>query len=324
MAADARALRILQLSDGKRGHEVQVEGLIAALAELRVVETQTLHTRDAPRWWSPRWKRDPAPDLILAAGHGTHKALLAAGWRNHCQTVVLMKPSLPARWFSACIVPRHDGCTESRHIWLSEGSLNALRQRTRADAGKGLLLIGGPSKHVQWNSAAIAAQIADIVRRSPQVHWQLSTSRRTPEDFLAALTAADNLSAHDWRALGSDWLRQAFSEAAHAWISNDSVNMVYEALTAGLKVGLLRVPATARSRVQRGIDDLCARGWVAADSNTDLATLRAPAEFNEARRMAALLLARLFPQDQFLPATAAAGVAQQEMAHEHNPDMTGP
>lgn len=317
-ASPSRPLRVLQLTDGKRGHEVQVEGLVAALGELRVIEQQTLHIQDAPRWWSSRWRCDPAPDLVLAAGHGTHKALLAAGWHNrhhNCQTVVLMKPSLPARWFSACIVPRHDGCHESAHVWLSEGSLNTLRQHTRGDAGKGLLLIGGPSKHVRWDSAAVAAQVADIVHRSPAVHWQLSTSRRTPGDFLAALKPAANLAAHDWRALGSDWLRQAFSEAAQAWISNDSVNMIYEALTAGLKVGLLRVPETPHSRVQRGIRSLCERGWIAADSATDLAALRAPAAFNEARRIAALLLARLFPQDPFLRTVPAAD-AVRDMRHD--------
>ncbi|MCX7915831.1 MAG: mitochondrial fission ELM1 family protein, partial [Verrucomicrobiae bacterium] len=59
-----------------------------------------------------------------------------------------------------------------------------------------------------------------------------------------------------------DWVPRELSVAEHVWVTEDSVSMVYEALTAGASVGILRVPRRHSSRVVRGLDRLRAQGWV--------------------------------------------------------------
>jgi hypothetical protein len=78
-------LVIWRLSDGKPGHEKQTQGLARALLKNRDC---VCHTLPAPAslpslayWLTGRFppgRALPSPDIILAAGHATHFALLAA------------------------------------------------------------------------------------------------------------------------------------------------------------------------------------------------------------------------------------------------------
>ena len=59
-----------------------------------------------------------------------------------------------------------------------------------------------------------------------------------------------------------DWLLGMYERCAQVWVSEDSVSMVYEAITSGARVGLLRVARTgAGGRVTRGLDDAARAGW---------------------------------------------------------------
>jgi uncharacterized protein len=48
--------------------------------------------------------------------------------------VVLMKPSLPRRWFDLCILPQHDGIAADAHTLVTEGALNRVRPAPDRDA----------------------------------------------------------------------------------------------------------------------------------------------------------------------------------------------
>lgn len=281
-------LTILHISDGKRGHDVQVEGLLLALKKQLELTSLRIDVRE--RGLLSFLKQRPAPDWVIGAGHATHRYLLAARWRWGCQAIVLMKPSWPLAWFSRCILPAHDGVGAGPNIITTRGSLNTLDFHTEARPHEGLVLIGGPSKHVVWNSAALAAQVIAKVRQNPSVHWQLTTSRRTPADFLSQLPPLPNLQAFSHDGLPENWLATQLRHASRAWVSGDSVNMVYEALTAGLRVGVLAVPARGSARPLAGIASLVREGLVAG-AEGDLEIQPAIADFNEARRVAALLAA---------------------------------
>ncbi len=64
--------------------------------------------------------------------------------------------------------------------------------------------------------------------------------------------------------------------------------MVYEALTAGVKVGLLEVPQVKFGRVAAGVDLLMTEQWVTsfAQWQSGQALSRPPERFNEAERCA--------------------------------------
>src|SRR5574340_1756334 len=97
------------VSDGKPGHLNQSLGLAEALSRATPTEVHTLPALPALRaWLALLVQRIPgialrAPDLIIGAGHATHPPLPAARRARGGRAVVLMKPSLPRRWFDLCI-----------------------------------------------------------------------------------------------------------------------------------------------------------------------------------------------------------------------------
>jgi mitochondrial fission protein ELM1 len=293
----APTAEICVISDGKAGHRSQSLGLAEALQRLRPAAA----VREVPAARGRRGllrdlfpvSRDPAaPTLVIGAGHGTHADLVH--WRRRgSRAIVLMRPSLPLRFFDLCIEPRHDGGRESDRRWLSIGPLNRIRPAAiRSDGG--IILIGGPSPHFTWDGPALIGQLAAVCDGTRS--WTLSTSRRTPADFLPALRELQlpALQAHGADELPVDWLARTLPSAAACWISPDSASMVYEALSAGCAVGLFDLVAASGSRVARGVEELLDDGWctpfAAFARGRALAVAEAP--LAEADRIAARIVER--------------------------------
>lgn len=250
------------ISDGKPGHVNQSRGLAEALARATPTEIHILRALPAWRaWLALLLKRFPGntltqPDLIIGAGHATHPTLLAARRAHGGRAVVLMRPSLPRRCFDLCILPRHDGVAADAHTLVTDGALNRVRPATKSDANHGLILIGGASPHFEWDSDALQAQIKRILARTPGMQWTLTTSRRTPKDFLALLPRHPRLNVVPHTATSPDWLPGQLARCGTVWVTPDSASMVFEALTAGADVGVFDLPANPKSRVGRAIAQL--------------------------------------------------------------------
>ncbi len=253
-----KPLQVCCVTDGKPGHRTQLAGLVQALGEVRPVAVSWLDCSAALP--GPV----PLPELILAAGHRTHWPALRLKYASRAPLVVLMKPSLPRWLFDLCVIPEHDGVKASQRVLLTRGMLNDIRPATGADPGRGLLLLGGPSKHHGWSESAILEELAQLRANLPDVSWQASTSRRTPAATAQALSAMqdERFEFTPFEDTDRDWLRQRMQECGVIWVSEDSASMVYEALSAGARVGVLAVPRKRRSRVSEGLDALVAEGRV--------------------------------------------------------------
>jgi mitochondrial fission protein ELM1 len=101
-----------------------------------------------------------------------------------------------------------------------------------------------------------------------------------------------------WATCPPGWLAQRLATTDNVWVSEDSASMIYEALSAGCRVGILQLPGTSRrSRVIAGVQRLQEEGLVmnyknwAAQPLTELP--RNPAPLAEAARVATLVLQRL-------------------------------
>lgn len=239
------------LEDDRPGHQRQLAGLAQALQELRPIQICRLALEDSPA-------QLPAPDLILTAGRHSHWRGLRYRWRFGGRLVALMNPGLPRSLFDLCIVPEHDGLSPSRNVLLSLGPLNPVPPASAAAADRGLILVGGPSRHFRWSDAHLAAQLRRLQVALPAVSWTLSSSRRTPASFLMLLGQQENptLQLVPWEETGPDWLLQQYARSGVIWVSEDSASMVYESLSCGAAVGVLAVPARRRGRVSRGIQRL--------------------------------------------------------------------
>jgi uncharacterized protein len=294
-------LIVWQLSDGKRGHERQCEGLLRALAERRRLE---LHRLGVARGFVDRCRAKlmvpgggsadlPPPDLLIGAGRACQWPLFVARRRHGGRSIYLMRPALPLHCFDLCVIPRHDGVSAGARVEISEGPLNPMRPTPGPRAPLGLVLIGGPSRHHRYDDEQILLQIRQLVARAPELDWTVSDSRRTPPALAAALADLDGCHYLAHRDTPPDWLPATLAVAAQAWVSADSIAMLYETLSAGAALGVIEVPARRADRVSGVAGELRARGW--AVTLNDLIKGQIPAArviLNEAGRIADLVLAR--------------------------------
>lgn len=305
-AAQPGALRVVRvLTDGRPGHENQSQGLALALARRTGARIETVKLDPtAPVWTRARLAAAPGPEpigLLVATGHRTHLPLWWAARRLRARSVVIMSPSLPLACFDLALVPRHDlppGATDTPRRLLTRGALNRVPEDLPPKENRGLILLGGPSRHHGFDGPALSSYLSRIVASEPGLHWLIADSRRTPADFLASFTlptGADAENVHH-ATTAPGWLAGELARARLVWATADSVSMAHEAVTARAAVGILPAPPlrAGGGRPQRAIDDLIASGaaiayhdWVAGRH-----PLRPGPPLHEAARAAEAILQR--------------------------------
>lgn len=305
--ANLPPLRVVRvLSDGRPGHENQSQGLALALGRRRPglrIETVRLDPA-APVWTRARLAAAVGPEpvgLLIAAGHRTHLPLWWAARRLGARSVVIMRPSLPLAAFDLALVPRHDASVDatdtSRRI-LTYGALNRVPEELPAKEARGLVLLGGPSRHHGWDGAALAERVSRVIASEPALHWVVADSRRTPADYLAglALPAGVEVEKTPHAATGPGWLAGELARARVVWVTADSVSMAHEAATARAAVGVLPAPEMrpGGGRPGRAVAALVAAGAAVAwqDWADGRTPLRAGPPLHEAARAAEAILHR--------------------------------
>lgn len=302
-AARRRPLVIWRFSDGRRGHDAQSRGLAAAICRI-----QTSDCHDFPvagPLWSlvnflrahfPAGADRPDPDLLIGAGHATHLPLLAARRARGGRAVILMSPSIPAGCFDLCLVPEHDEPAPGGNIIVTQGPLNTVAFSQTHVADRGLILIGGPSRHFHWHKDGLAAQITAIVAHA-DTKWCIGDSPRTPPSTRHALRALARAGIEyaAYEEVGTDWLGGRLATTGSVWVTPDSLSMIYEALSSGAGVGVLTLPIRRVGRVSRGIENLARRGMITTYAQWSAGTALAPRDrpLREADRCAQLVLQRL-------------------------------
>lgn len=323
-------MKIWYVSDGKAGHKAQMLGLVAALKRQAVeidwieIPVEQISIVGLMAYWLsfgyfgqlPKLITDKAtitdettttnevtisveaPDLILGVGHRTHwKVLLLQKIYPNAKTLILMKPSLPLNWFNYLIVPKHDTPPKFSYIFASEGVLNPLINEHRHQISKNLILIGGPSKRHAWSADVVIAQLTQLIKQYPQHTFILTTSRRTPDNFLQHeffKQFSSRFDIHPIQKTPSGWLFEQLQLAHHVWVTEDSVSMLYEALTAGCAVHVIIMPRLKQDRITAAVDHLLAQKMVSGltekQSNSDQAICAQKNTLNEADRAANWLM----------------------------------
>ena len=248
---------IWRFSDGRAGHDAQSMGLVSALSELVDCE---YHDIALPLPFNnyawglikrfPHVLELPDPDLSIGAGHASHGPMLLARHVRGGKILVLMKPSLPTAFFDICLIPWHDLTAQADNIIRTEGPLNSLRPGSNISSAQGLILVGGKSKHFDWDDARLLEQINTVLAQT-NISWTLSDSPRTAASTRARLQSikSDRLDYLSIADKNEATLSDLFQKAGTVWVSEDSMAMVYESLSTGAAVGILSVPKKPGSRL---------------------------------------------------------------------------
>jgi mitochondrial fission protein ELM1 len=145
-------------------------------------------------------------------------------------------------------------------------------------------------------------QVRTILERETSVAWTASSSPRTPQETIDAIeNLARNTGNFRFYRAGdtpAGWIEEQYKEHAAVWVTADSISMIFEAITAGCRVGILPVEWThVQGKFKRCVDHLIENRWVTpfeswtAGSEAMIAGRR----LDEAARCANEILRRWWP-----------------------------
>lgn len=294
-------MHIVYVSDGKAGHRSQALGLYQAMQRQhsQSLSFQEVFIQDLPLFslFMAVIKKNLAsmqqqPNYIIGVGSHTQLRVLMLGKVYPlAKTIILMKPNYPLTWFDYAVIPQHDGIAASEQVLITRGALNPIVNQQRHQASRILIALGGSSKRHQWNSTKVMQALAAIVKENPASKLILTTSRRTPTDFLKRLSTekfATQLEVFPVEETAQGWIFEQMQLAEAVWVTEDSVSMIFEALTAGCRVGLIEIDQLKQDRITHAVDQLLESQVLVKYFN--LNQLATPISLNEADRVARLIL----------------------------------
>ena len=179
------------------------------------------------------------------------------------------------------------------HVITTQGALNPIVNENRHQLNRILIALGGNSKRHQWNDEKVLSSIQRLVENNVHATFILTTSRRTPDTFLETLPQQNfysKLQIFPVEHTPQGWVFEEMQKAEAVWVTEDSVSMIFEALTAGCKVGIIKINRLKEDRITCSIDQIIQSNLVS--DQTFIEMLVEPHAFKEADRVATYLLAQ--------------------------------
>ena len=294
-------MHIVYVSDGKAGHRSQAVGLYKAMQRQSNIEVtfQEISIQELPIFSLLKaiWARgfglfEKKADYIFGVGsHTQARVLLLGRVYPKAKTVIMMKPNFPVNWFDYAIIPQHDGVKESMHVITTQGALNPIVNENRHQPNRILIALGGNSKRHQWNDEKVLSSIQRLVENNVHATFILTTSRRTPDTFLETLAQQNfysKLQIFPVEHTPQGWVFEEMQKAEAVWVTEDSVSMIFEALTAGCRVGVIMLDRVKEDRITTSIDLILNKRLVTTDIN--IQGLAQPTLFKEADRIAKIIV----------------------------------
>ena len=249
-------MNILWISDGKKGHEKQVEILLneiskteninikkeifllsklSQLIELLIYSTSLLFGNlflSKKKFLT--YKKNKI-DVVIGAGSSIYiRMLLIKSYLSKNETSIkaisVLTPNLYKNHFDIICAPMHDikKVSKTNKVIYFEGSM-ARVSTSEVDDSIGFIGIGGINKHYVFDQDAIMLQIEFLLGLYPQKKWFVFTTRRTPYEMSKKVKSLalknNNLIISD------DNYDEIIEKASVKVVTQDSVNMVYESLS---------------------------------------------------------------------------------------------
>ena len=254
---------IWRLLDGKTGHEKQSLALVKNLKNQANCKIYNINIQDLQNPFLAlilkKYNLNKGlirPDIAIGAGHKTHFHLLAIKRYFGAKIVVIMKPSLPLKLFDLCVIPKHDDIKIGSNVFITNTPLVNFNLNMKKKENMALFLIGGPSRHFHWDSKIILEQIKNISKKFKFKKLLITTSRRTPLDFIDEFKRLKikNIQLHEHTKIINNWLDKNIIKVKNIWVTNDSYSMLIEAIASGAHTDVLELKIKKKSKLSREIN----------------------------------------------------------------------
>ena len=254
---------IWRLVDGKAGHDKQSLALVENLKNQARCKIFDINIQNIKNPFLAiifkKYNLDKGlinPDIAIGAGHKTHLYLLAIKRCFGAKIVVIMKPSLPLKFFDLCVIPKHDDVKSDSNIFITNTLLVNFNLNKKKKENMALFLIGGPSKHYYWDSKRVLEQIKNISKQFKFKKLLIATSRRTPIDFINQFKKLKikNIKLYEHTKIMNGWFDKNIIKVKNIWVTNDSYSMLIEAIASGACTNILELKMKKKSKLSREIN----------------------------------------------------------------------
>ena len=247
-------MKVYWFQDSKTGHLKQVQALLDQLKKEIVLSVTPINYSNHESFSEMFSDKDHAdgPTILIGAGHDVYSKILQA--KKYLQkfiskdifSIAVLRPSYKLNSFDLIIAPEHDFQKRRlpKNIILFQGALAATSQNP-IDENKAIIAIGGPSKHYKFDQEILMKQLQYIISVHPKHEFKIYNSRRTPDSLNKKLKEElnnfSNAKFIDLNSTESDTFQDSLNKSSLKFVTPDSSNLVFEALSAMGQTYLIQI-----------------------------------------------------------------------------------
>ena len=255
-------MNVYWFQDSKTGHLKQVQALLDQLKkeiELSIITINVTNQESFSKIFSNQDQFD-GPTILIGAGHEVYSKILQA--KKYLKktiskdlfSIAVLRPSYKLSSFDLIIAPAHDFRKRQlpKNVISFQGSLSATSLYP-ADENKAIIAIGGISKHYKFDQEICIRQLEYILSVHPKHKFKIFNSRRTPA--VINLKLKDELNKYpnakfiDLNSPESNTFQESLNKSALKFVTPDSSNLVFEALSAQGQTYLIQIESPKYRRI---------------------------------------------------------------------------
>ncbi len=255
-------MNVYWFQDSKTGHLKQVRALLDQLKKEIELSITTINypNHESLSDMLPNEDQVDGPSILIGAGHGVYPKILQAkkyfkkNISKDIFSIAVLRPSYNLNSFDLIVAPGHDFRKRPlpKNVIPFQGSLAAISHNP-VDENKAIIAIGGPSKHYKFDQEILMKQLHYILSVYPKHEFKIYNSRRTPDAInirlIDELNNYPNLKFIDLNSSESDTFQDSLNKSSLKFVTPDSPNLVFEALSAKGQTYLIQIESPKYRRI---------------------------------------------------------------------------